>query len=90
MSRAVRAVSSARGGVSNLGGWLAKITYRRAIDDVRRAHIKYRAPVAVGEGISQLGYEHDVDAELADRQRYDGVLMTQCYTKATPALGERE
>lgn len=62
--------------VSNLGGWLAKITYRRAIDDVRRAHIKYRAPVAVGEGIGQLGYEHDVDAELADRQRYHQWLMS--------------
>ena len=62
--------------VGNLGGWLAKITYRRAIDDVRRAHIKYRAPVAVGEGISQLGYEHDFDAELADRQRYHQWLMS--------------
>ena len=62
--------------VSNLGGWLAMITYRRAIDDVRRAHIKYRAPVAVGEGISQLGYEHDVDAELADSQRYHQWLMS--------------
>ena len=62
--------------VSNLGGWLAMITYRRAIDDVRRAHIKYRAPVAVGEGISQLGYEHDVDAELADRQRYHQWLIS--------------
>jgi DNA-directed RNA polymerase specialized sigma24 family protein len=62
--------------VSNLGGWLAMITYRRAIDDVRRARIKYRAPVAVGEGISQLGYEHDVDAELADRQRYHQWLMS--------------
>ena len=62
--------------VSNLGGWLAMITYRRAIDDIRRARIKYRAPVAVGEGISQLGYEHDVDAELADRQRYHQWLMS--------------
>lgn len=62
--------------VSNLGGWLAMITYRRAIDDIRRARIKYRAPVAVGEGISQLGYEHDVDTELADRQRYHQWLMS--------------
>jgi DNA-directed RNA polymerase specialized sigma24 family protein len=62
--------------VGNLGGWLAMITYRRAIDDVRRARIKYRAPVAVGEGISQLGYEHDVDTELADRQRYHQWLMS--------------
>ncbi len=35
--------------VGNLGGWLATITYRRAIDDVRRARLKYRAPVAVGD-----------------------------------------
>ena len=33
--------SRARGDeVSNLGGWLATITYRRAIDDVRRARAK--------------------------------------------------
>ncbi len=62
--------------VSNLGGWLAKITYRRAIDDIRRAHIKYRAPVTVGEGISKLRYEHDVDTELADRQRYHQWLVS--------------
>ena len=62
--------------VSNLGGWLAMITYRRAIDDIRRARMKYRAPVAVGEGISQLGYEHDVDTEIADRQRYHQWLMS--------------
>lgn len=62
--------------VSNLGGWLATITYRRAIDDVRGARMKYRAPVAVGEGISHLGYEHDVDGEIADRQRYHQWLMS--------------
>ena len=62
--------------VGNLGGWLATITYRRAIDDVRRARRKYLAPVAVGEAISDLGYEHDVDAEIADRQRYHQWLMS--------------
>ena len=62
--------------VGNLGGWLATITYRRAIDDVRRARMKYRAPVSVGEGFSQVGYEHDVDTELADRQRYHQWLMS--------------
>jgi DNA-directed RNA polymerase specialized sigma24 family protein len=62
--------------VGNLGGWLATITYRRAIDDVRRARMKYRAPVSVGEGFSQLGYEHDLDAEIADRQRYHQWLMS--------------
>lgn len=62
--------------VSNLGGWLATITYRRAIDDVRSARMKYRAPVAVGEGVNHLGYEHDVDGEIADRQRYHQWLMS--------------
>ena len=62
--------------VGNLGGWLATITYRRAIDDVRRARMKYHAPVSVGEGLSQLGYEHDVDGEIADRQRYHQWLMS--------------
>ena len=62
--------------VGNLGGWLATITYRRAIDDVRRARMKYRAPVSVGEGFSQLGYEHDVDGEIADRQRYHQWLVS--------------
>jgi DNA-directed RNA polymerase specialized sigma24 family protein len=62
--------------VSNLGGWLAMITYRRAIDDIRRAHIKYRALLAVGEEIRQLGYEYDIDAELADRQRYHQWLVS--------------
>ena len=62
--------------ISNLGGWLATITYRRAIDDVRRARMKYRAPVAVEESFSQLGYEHDVDTEIADRQRYHQWLMS--------------
>ena len=62
--------------VSNLGGWLATITYRRAIDDVRRARAKYRAPVAVGESISQLGYELNIDGEIADRQRYHQWLVS--------------
>ena len=62
--------------VSNLGGWLATIAYRRAIDEIRSARLKYRAPVAVGENISQLGYEHDVDGEIADRQRYHQWLMS--------------
>ena len=62
--------------VGNLGGWLATITYRRAIDDVRRARMKYRAPISVGEGLTQLGYEHDVDGEIADRQRYHQWLMS--------------
>src|SRR5689334_16313522 len=35
--------------IGNLGGWLATITYRRAIDDVRAARMKYRAPVAVDD-----------------------------------------
>ena len=62
--------------VGNLGGWLATITYRRAIDDVRRARMKYCAPISVGEGFSQLGYEHDVEGEIADRQRYHQWLMS--------------
>ena len=62
--------------ISNLGGWLATITHRRAIDDVRRARRKYLAPVAVEESISDLGYEHDVDAEIADRQRFHQWLMS--------------
>ena len=62
--------------VGNLGGWLATITYRRAIDDVRCARMKYRAPVSAGEGLGQLGYEHDVDGEIADRQRYHQWLMS--------------
>lgn len=62
--------------VGNLGGWLATITYRRAIDDIRRARLKYRAPVAVGQNISELGYEHDVDAEITDRQRYHQWLVS--------------
>ena len=62
--------------IRNIGGWLAKIAYRRAIDDVRCARMKYRAPVAVGDNISQLGYEHDVDAEIADRQRYHQWLVS--------------
>ena len=62
--------------VGNLGGWLATIAYRRAIDDVRRARRKYLAPVAVDESIRDLGYEHDVDAEIADRQRYHQWLMS--------------
>ena len=62
--------------VENLGGWLATIAYRRAIDDVRQARRKYLAHVAVGESIADLGYEHDVDAEIADRQRFDQWLMS--------------
>ena len=62
--------------VGNLGGWLATITYRRAIDDVRRARMKYRAPVAVDESFRQVGYEHDVDSDIADRQRYHQWLMS--------------
>ncbi len=64
------------GEVSNLGGWLATITYRRAIDEVRSARARYRAPVAVGESISDLGYEPDVVAEIADRQRYHQWLVS--------------
>ena len=62
--------------VGNLGGWLATITYRRAIDDIRRARMKYRAPVAIGESLGGLGYEHDVDTEISDRQRYHQWLMS--------------
>ena len=62
--------------VGNLGGWLATITYRRAIDDVRRARMKYRAPVAVDDSTSRLGYEHDVDSEITDRQRYHQWLVS--------------
>jgi DNA-directed RNA polymerase specialized sigma24 family protein len=62
--------------ISNLGGWLATITYRRAIDDIRSARLKYRAPAAAGERISQLGYEHDLDGEIADRQRYHQWLLS--------------
>lgn len=62
--------------ISNLGGWLATITYRRSIDEVRSARMKYRAPVAVGAGGSDFGYEHDVDAGIADRQRYHQWLVS--------------
>ena len=62
--------------IGNLGGWLATITYRRAIDDVRSARMKYRAPVAVDDSASRLGYEHDLDGEIADRQRYHQWLVS--------------
>ncbi|MDQ3678379.1 MAG: hypothetical protein M3401_16540 [Actinomycetota bacterium] len=62
--------------VRNLGGWLATITYRRAIDDIRGAHWKTRAPQAAGETITQLGYEHDVDSEIAARQKYHQWLIS--------------
>ena len=62
--------------IGNLGGWLATITYRRAIDDVRSARMKYRAPVAVDDSASRLGYEHDVDAEITDLQRYHQWLVS--------------
>ena len=62
--------------VDNLGGWLATIAFRRAIDDVRHARRKYLAPVAVDESIGNLGYEHDLDAEIADRQRYHQWLIS--------------
>jgi DNA-directed RNA polymerase specialized sigma24 family protein len=62
--------------ISNLGGWLATITYRRAIDDVRSARMKYRAPAPSGESIGELGYEHDLDGEIADRQRYHQWLLS--------------
>jgi DNA-directed RNA polymerase specialized sigma24 family protein len=62
--------------ISNLGGWLALITYRRAIDDIRSSRMKDRAPIDVEESISQLGYEHDIDAEITDRQRYHQWLMS--------------
>jgi DNA-directed RNA polymerase specialized sigma24 family protein len=62
--------------ISNLGGWLATITYRRSIDEVRSARMKYRATVAVGAGGSDFGYEHDVDADIADRQRYRQWLVS--------------
>ena len=62
--------------IGNLGGWLATITYRRAIDDVRSARMKYRAAVPVDDSASRLGYEHDVDAEITDRQRYHQWLVS--------------
>jgi DNA-directed RNA polymerase specialized sigma24 family protein len=62
--------------IGNLGGWLATITYRRAIDDVRSARMKYRAAVAVVESAGRLGYEHDVDGEITDRQRYHQWLVS--------------
>ncbi|MDP1849642.1 MAG: hypothetical protein Q8K79_17785, partial [Solirubrobacteraceae bacterium] len=62
--------------IGNLGGWLATITYRRAIDDVRGARMKYRASEAVDDSASRLGYEHDVDSEIADRQRYHQWLVS--------------
>ncbi|MDP1847649.1 MAG: hypothetical protein Q8K79_07650 [Solirubrobacteraceae bacterium] len=62
--------------IGNLGGWLATITYRRAIDDVRGARMKYRAPEAVDDSASRLGYEQDVDAEITDRQRYHQWLVS--------------
>ena len=50
--------------IGNLGGWLATITYRRAIDDVRSARMKYRVPVAIDDSASRLGYEHDLEGEI--------------------------
>jgi len=38
--------------------------------------MKYRAPVAVDESISQLGYELDIDGEIVDRQRYHQWLVS--------------
>ena len=62
--------------IGNLGGWLATIAYRRAIDDIRRARLKHRVPVGTGDSTSTLGYEPDVDDELDDRRRYHQWLMS--------------
>jgi RNA polymerase sigma factor (sigma-70 family) len=62
--------------ISNLGGWLARIAHRRAIDDIRSARLKYRGPPICDERISEIGYEHDVDDELSMRQRYHQWLLS--------------
>jgi DNA-directed RNA polymerase specialized sigma24 family protein len=62
--------------IANLTAWLATITFRRAIDDIRGARLKHRAPVAVDERDRRLAYEHDVDADISDRQRYHQWLMS--------------
>ena len=62
--------------IHNLGGWLARIAHRRAIDDIRRLRLKYRGPSISDERIGELGYEHDVDAELSVRERYHQWLIS--------------
>lgn len=64
--------------VDNLGGWLATIAYRRAIDDVRSAQLKYRAVAADGEPSPAVDgvCESDVDDEITSRQMYHQWLMS--------------
>jgi DNA-directed RNA polymerase specialized sigma24 family protein len=70
---------SKKGGapVSNLGGWLATISYRRAIDDIRSSQIKHRA-LATERASNSLDdgvYEPTVDDEIANRERYRQWLL---------------
>ncbi len=61
--------------VANLGGWLALIAYRRAIDDIRRSRLQHH--VQGGEEVmDRLGYEPDLDEEVADRDRYRQWLLS--------------
>ncbi|HWC25140.1 MAG TPA: sigma-70 family RNA polymerase sigma factor, partial [Solirubrobacteraceae bacterium] len=72
---------SVRGGagVENLGGWLATIAYRRAIDDVRSARPRLHADAAAASQTNALSdgcYERDVDDEISARQKYHQWLMS--------------
>ncbi len=59
--------------INNLGGWLAMVAYRRAIDDVRRTRGRLQeGHIAVVEHNDATGdgYEPDVDADLDVRNAF--------------------
>ena len=70
--------------VTNLPGWLATITYRRAIDDIRRAK-----PGSSIDGddadVTRLVCEDDTDAQIANRQK-----IHQWWMSVRLRLNERE
>jgi DNA-directed RNA polymerase specialized sigma24 family protein len=64
--------------VRDLGGWLATIAYRRAIDEIRSARLKYRAVTSDGgqNAAADGCYEFDVDDAITDRQKYRQWLLS--------------
>jgi DNA-directed RNA polymerase specialized sigma24 family protein len=64
--------------IQNLGGWLATIAFRRAIDDVRSSQLRLHAVAAndVTNAASEGSYERDIDAELSSREKYHQWLMS--------------
>ena len=64
--------------VGNLGGWLATIAYRRAIDEIRRSRLRLRV-ANTGDGPNPAtdgSYEPDLDARIASREKYRQWLMS--------------